>query len=349
MYYVITSLRYLVYCLQLACGIMLLVRLRNSAAAVVAGISFALLALIWLAQALILDLGVRVESVMRILDYLRWAWLLDIVALSSLLIWLVKLPAISWTIPVIGEPRDTDAPVIGGAVSKRFYLGSMIGVGGGSAVLSGVSVLLVQEREIGAGCGVLAFAFAGTIYCAVIGFIFIHKMWSAIPRSMARTTPGRAVGLCFIPLFNLYWAFQVFHGWTRDFNDYNRRREVGAPAMPEGVALTLCILIIVGVVLNIAARVPRSGAVPLVFLLAPVQLVLMAVFLNKACDGINMSFAAREADGVGSVTTALTSDIQCHQCGRGIDRKRVASGAEPVRKLPDGGLLCANCIELEDA
>jgi len=345
MYYVITSLRYLLDCLYLACGIMLLVRLRSSAAAVVAGIAFALLGLTWLARDLMLDLGAGVE----IWDYLRWAWLLNIVAFSSFLIWLIRLPFSPSTVPVIREPRDTNTPVTGGAVSKRFYLGSMIGAGGGSTLLSGVSVLLFQEREMGAGCGVLAFAVAGVIYCAVIGAIFIYKMWSAIPAGMARTTPGRALGLCFIPLFNLYWAFQVFHGWTRDFNDYNRRRKIGAPTMPEGVALTLCILIVVGFVLNIAARVPRSGAVPLVFLLAPVQLVLMAVFLNRACDGINMSIAAREADDVGSATTALDSDMKCHQCGCSIDRQRIASGVESVRKVPEGGFLCANCIELEGA
>ena len=42
-----------------------------------------------------------------------------------------------------------------------------------------------------------------------------HACWSALPERYRNTTPGKAVGLLFVPLFNFYWTF-VSLVWLAD-------------------------------------------------------------------------------------------------------------------------------------
>ena len=46
----------------------------------------------------------------------------------------------------------------------------------------------------------------------VFMFILLYKFWKFIPyqESYYVTTPGKAVGFCFIPFFHLYWIFVAF-------------------------------------------------------------------------------------------------------------------------------------------
>jgi hypothetical protein len=48
--------------------------------------------------------------------------------------------------------------------------------------------------------------------------ILHYSCWKALPERYRATTPGRAVGFAFIPLFNYYWAFVTFHGLASGFN-----------------------------------------------------------------------------------------------------------------------------------
>jgi hypothetical protein len=61
---------------------------------------------------------------------------------------------------------------------------------------------------------------------------FVYVMWSGLPADQARMTPARAVGLLFIPLFNVYWTFQVFAGFAKDFNAVCARRNLPTPGLP---------------------------------------------------------------------------------------------------------------------
>ena len=59
-------------------------------------------------------------------------------------------------------------------------------------------------------------------YAAVVALGFgcdvLYKLWSLIPADKARTTPGKAVGFLFIPLFNFYWNFVAIHGLAKALN-----------------------------------------------------------------------------------------------------------------------------------
>ena len=78
------------------------------------------------------------------------------------------------------------------------------------------------------------------VYC-----IFWYKAWRTIHDPHARTTPGKAVGFMFIPVFNLYWAFVLLWGFAKDYNAFCRRHNIGSPPehLPAWYFLTVAILL----------------------------------------------------------------------------------------------------------
>jgi hypothetical protein len=63
------------------------------------------------------------------------------------------------------------------------------------------------------------------------------------------STPGKAIGFCFIPFFNLYWIFIAFSQWAKDYNKFIRHGNIsGAQPVGEGLFLTFCILAVCGVI-----------------------------------------------------------------------------------------------------
>jgi hypothetical protein len=57
-----------------------------------------------------------------------------------------------------------------------------------------------------------------TVVAIVLSCIVHYKCWKAVPKEIARTTPGKAVGFLFIPFFNFYWAFVSYMGLAEDLN-----------------------------------------------------------------------------------------------------------------------------------
>lgn len=78
----------------------------------------------------------------------------------------------------------------------------------------------------------------------VFKYMFVYKAWVQIQDGRPRTTPGKAVGFCFIPFFNLYWFFVAFVGLTQDLNQYTRRRGIKTPGCSPGLAITSCIFLL---------------------------------------------------------------------------------------------------------
>ncbi|MEZ4484469.1 MAG: DUF4339 domain-containing protein [Syntrophotaleaceae bacterium] len=78
---------------------------------------------------------------------------------------------------------------------------------------------------------------------AVLGFILLYRWWESIQDGSPRTTPGKAVGFCFIPFYNFYWLFVAYVGLAKDMNVYCRERQIPA-TLDEGLALTYAILIL---------------------------------------------------------------------------------------------------------
>jgi hypothetical protein len=126
-----------------------------------------------------------------------------------------------------------------------------------------------------AGAILYSISLVPIIFATVVGMVLLYKMWAAIEGIGARTTPGKAVGFLFIPFFNFYWFFQAYWGWAQDYNKTVRERQINAPIVPEGLALTIAIFQILGCI-------PYLG---ILFGLA--NLILVTIFFAKGCDAVN--------------------------------------------------------------
>ena len=82
----------------------------------------------------------------------------------------------------------------------------------------------------------------GIIVGAVFGALLFYQFWKVIQDGDVRTTPGRAVGFMFIPLFNIYWQFVAVWGLAKDANAYIKQRNISTPPLREGRVLIQCIL-----------------------------------------------------------------------------------------------------------
>jgi len=93
------------------------------------------------------------------------------------------------------------------------------------------------------GVGILAL-----IAATVINYILLYRFWSIIQDGKARTSPGVAVGFCFIPFFNFYWLYVAFVGLAKDMNVYLKERTINSPGISEGLALAWYIIAIISII-----------------------------------------------------------------------------------------------------
>jgi len=114
-----------------------------------------------------------------------------------------------------------------------------------------VSLIVVGDRSPMAGDGVLVVTLVVLILFLIFmfavlagplhSFFLLYRLWSVIPKDIARTTPGKAVGFSFIPIFNFYWWFVAFWGLAKDMNKALRQRGIQY-RVNENIGLLCCIL-----------------------------------------------------------------------------------------------------------
>jgi hypothetical protein len=121
--------------------------------------------------------------------------------------------------------------------------------------------------------GVILFLILGTgVLCFVLAQIFqlmtLHRNWKCLSLAGATVTPGAAVGLLFVPFFNLYWLFRAYYSLPQEWNRITAAYEETrlAPRMPEGLFLAFCITSLV---------------------LPPVGIILAFPVMSAMCKAIN--------------------------------------------------------------
>jgi hypothetical protein len=138
---------------------------------------------------------------------------------------------------------------------------------------------------------VMVVALIGTVVFAVL----IYKMWAAIQDGHARTTPGRALGFLFIPVFNIYWAFQALWGFAKDYNSFIERHTLNLRRLPEGLFLAY-------VVLCFTTWIPFLG-----WFLMAANIVVGALMIAKICDAVNALPGGDETLAVSQAVAALAA------------------------------------------
>jgi hypothetical protein len=154
---------------------------------------------------------------------------------------------------------------------KGLYVGAVVA---GWVVTLGLGGVRAFADEEGAA------AFTAILVLVLIGVViavmqFWYKAWWHIQDGHARTSPGQAVGFAFIPLFNLYWIFQMIWGLSVDFNKYLSRHGLPLKPLPEGMFLAIPIL-------ALGSWIPFLGT--LASLAAGVLSILVII---KVCDTVN--------------------------------------------------------------
>jgi hypothetical protein len=139
------------------------------------------------------------------------------------------------------------------------------------AAASGVGMLLVLAALTGIS-GILS---------AIFFYINIYRAWSCLRAGAPTTTPGKAVGLLFIPLFNLYWMFIAISGLAKDWNRVMSSYEdlQTAPRFNEMMFLLFCI-----------------GSI----IFPPLALFTVFPVLSQICKGINFFAFRRDPNKPGA-------------------------------------------------
>jgi hypothetical protein len=128
------------------------------------------------------------------------------------------------------------------------------------------------------GLGALLFS----LITLILGSIYLYRAWFILQPGGPRTTPGKAVGFMFIPLFNFYWIFVSYYGWSQDWNRIQGSHQnlASMPKAAGGLFLTGCICFV-------ATLIPILGYLALI-LFYPLLLVMLA----KMCRVVNSMAAA---------------------------------------------------------
>jgi hypothetical protein len=133
---------------------------------------------------------------------------------------------------------------------------------------------MLEEHLIGVGIFYVILCII-CIYCIVMSAILLHKLWSTIQSDCSRTTPAKAVGFLLIPIFSLYWVFQAYWGWTKDYNSYIEKNNIDVAKMPEKITLWTCIMMVISILPGIGVLASLAYAVGAIY------------FTSKAINGFN--------------------------------------------------------------
>jgi hypothetical protein len=171
-----------------------------------------------------------------------------------------------------------DPPAIrasGPLTSLSFTLTYWLGMAGGFAsfLLIGAAGDENAPLSVAGGLALMA-SMASLIAACVISFVKIYRGWDLIQplrradwNEAGMPTPGMAVGLLFVPFYNLYWNFVALQGLASRANKFMTLAKIDGRPMGEGLAQTYCILYVCTVVpcVNI--------------LICPVMLVIYYLFI----------------------------------------------------------------------
>jgi hypothetical protein len=141
------------------------------------------------------------------------------------------------------------------------------------------------EEQMGTSAIVLLLGLAVLVMSAVFLLMNLYRAWTCLQPGGAKTTPGKAVGFMFIPLFRIYWIFIAINGLPKDWNRIVSSYEdlKAAPKLSETTFLLFCI----------GAFVP------------PLALVMIFPMMSQLCKGINFFASRRNPNAPTSAFSAL--------------------------------------------
>lgn len=131
---------------------------------------------------------------------------------------------------------------------------------------------MVGAGQAGIGFILYLLSLVALLVATIFFCINLYRAWRCLQPGGAQTTPGKAIGLMFIPFFNIYWVFVAINGLPKDWNrivaSYDDLQT--APKLGETTFLLYCIGVF----------------------FPPLLLIMIFPMMSQLCKGINF-FAAR--------------------------------------------------------
>lgn len=105
--------------------------------------------------------------------------------------------------------------------------------------------LCMKEREASFQMFGKVLVIAGAvlgIYSMIIILLMYYKMWTAIQDENSRISPGKAVGLLFVPVLNIFWAVYMLVVFARDYEDFADGNSIYSERMSKGLMVQYALL-----------------------------------------------------------------------------------------------------------
>jgi hypothetical protein len=84
-------------------------------------------------------------------------------------------------------------------------------------------------------------------FLARIAFlVLLYQAWASIQDGCTGTSAGRAIGLLFVPFFNLYWVFVATRGFAKAFNSYVDRHGLATRKLEPGLFTLVAVYAVMG-------------------------------------------------------------------------------------------------------
>ena len=122
--------------------------------------------------------------------------------------------------------------------------------GMGICILGGI---LSAENE-DAGIALVFFGIIASVVALIYYFVLFYQVWRFVVNESQRNslvpsieTPGKAIGYCFIPFYNLYWVFRAFGRFPKDLNVISRAKGSNK-MMSEGLGIAIPVLILISII-----------------------------------------------------------------------------------------------------
>jgi len=104
------------------------------------------------------------------------------------------------------------------------------------------------------------------LICSIFSFVLLYRNWKVIKnaKSLSVKSAGEAVGLLFVPLFNIYWQFIAYPKLSIGQEKFIRQANIEVTRAPKsGLALAFCI----------CRLIPYIGQVTSMLVLGPLTVI----------------------------------------------------------------------------
>lgn len=203
-------------------------------------------------------------------------------------------------------------------LSKKFYLGAVV-IPSLYATVSVIILFRGMIEKANEDAFFLIHVAIPTLFVEAVLLVLYYKMWASIQKGgLARTSPGKAVGLLFVPIYNLYWFFQVIFGFAQDYNNFINTYSIKVPKLSKGLFLLYTIFAILAIT-------PLA-----IFFFIPWWLVGL-IIISRICNAVN---ALPESFDVNQTIEPLITALMNEWApGNKIAKKLVKIGRPAIEPL----------------